>query len=179
MLAPAAQTCPYANICETCDNFVPAPEFAPALRDQLTDIRELQTDALRRGWTSEVERHDRVIESLEGHLERLDNVPDLAGEVHIPRWPANRAAQQGDRAPHRGGRHLPDRASVIRLVGMIVAEVNDEWHDGRRYFRPEEMASSMRLNERSGPGIAHRELTDPTRTMSCCPRLGSLTGGNG
>ena len=27
--APGA--CPYANICETCDNFIPGPEFAPAL----------------------------------------------------------------------------------------------------------------------------------------------------
>ena len=40
----AAQACPYANVCETCDNFVPAPEFAPALRAQLADIHELQTE---------------------------------------------------------------------------------------------------------------------------------------
>jgi putative transposase len=32
------------------------------------------------------------------------------------------------------------RASVIRLVGMILAEQDDEWQDGRRYFRPETMA---------------------------------------
>ncbi len=35
---------------------------------------------------------------------------------------------------------FPDRASVIRLVGMILAEQDDEWQDGRRYFRPETMA---------------------------------------
>jgi hypothetical protein len=29
---------------------------------------------------------------------------------------------------------------VIRLVGMILAECDDEWQDGRRYFRPETMA---------------------------------------
>jgi transposase-like protein len=35
---------------------------------------------------------------------------------------------------------FPTRASAIRLVGMILAEQDDEWQDGRRYFRPETMA---------------------------------------
>ena len=64
---------PLVNICETCDNFVPGPEFMPALSSQLEDTRELQADALRRGWTSEVARHGRVIEALEHHLARLEN----------------------------------------------------------------------------------------------------------
>jgi len=71
----AAEACPYANVCETCENFVPIREFVPALRSQLADIRELRADARRRGWSSEVERHRRVIESLEGHLQRLENEP--------------------------------------------------------------------------------------------------------
>ena len=32
-------------------------------------------------------------------------------------------------------------ASVIRLVGMILAEQDDEWQDGRCYFRPETMTA--------------------------------------
>ena len=35
---------------------------------------------------------------------------------------------------------FPTRASLIRLVGMVLAEQDDEWQDGRRYFRPETMA---------------------------------------
>ena len=80
----AAEACPYANVCETCDNFVPAPEFASALRSQVTDIRELRADATRRGWTSEAERHGRVIESLEAHLAGLENEPLLEGALDTP-----------------------------------------------------------------------------------------------
>jgi putative transposase len=36
---------------------------------------------------------------------------------------------------------FPTRASVLRLVGMVLAEQDDEWQDGRRYFRPETMAA--------------------------------------
>ena len=35
---------------------------------------------------------------------------------------------------------FPTRPSALRLVGMILAEQDDEWQDGRRYFRPETMA---------------------------------------
>ncbi|WP_220454333.1 tyrosine-type recombinase/integrase [Nocardioides immobilis] len=64
-------TCPYANICETCDNYTPAAEFEPTLTDQLADIRALQTDAEERGWTAEQERHRHVATALEGHLNSI------------------------------------------------------------------------------------------------------------
>jgi len=69
-----AGACPYANLCETCENFVPGPEFAPAIRDQLTDVRALRDDALGRGWDSEVQRHGRVAQVLERHLEGLEKL---------------------------------------------------------------------------------------------------------
>jgi hypothetical protein len=79
-----AGACPYANICETCEDFVPTPESVPVIRSQLADIRALQGDAGRRGWTSEVERHGRVIESLEGHLRQLEKDPGSEGVLDTP-----------------------------------------------------------------------------------------------
>ena len=68
----AAGACPYANICETCDNFVTGPEFASALRDQLTDVQRLHADAQSRDWDSEAARHARVAGALTDHLARLE-----------------------------------------------------------------------------------------------------------
>jgi hypothetical protein len=67
----AADACPYANICETCPNFVTTADFAPAIEAQLADIHRLRDDAEARGWTSETARHQRVITRLEGPLRRL------------------------------------------------------------------------------------------------------------
>ena len=68
----AAEACSYANICETCSNFTTTPSFVPAITAQLDDIRTLRADADERGWTSEIARHGRVIDSLEHHLHRLE-----------------------------------------------------------------------------------------------------------
>ena len=38
-----ADACPYANICEQCDNYVAAPEFNPQLEAQLADIHRSET----------------------------------------------------------------------------------------------------------------------------------------
>ncbi len=69
---PAAGTCPYANICETCDNYVTATEFHGALTAQLADIHALKADAENRGWADEAARHDRVARALTDHLQRLN-----------------------------------------------------------------------------------------------------------
>jgi len=69
----AAQACPYANVCEQCDNFVTTAEFLPQLEAQVDDVRALRDDAEARGWDSEVARHARVIASIESHLRRLSD----------------------------------------------------------------------------------------------------------
>jgi transposase-like protein len=50
---------------------------------------------------------------------------------------------------------FPTRASLIRLVGMVLAEQDDEWQDGRRYFRPETMAAidAVIEHEEVGPAL--------------------------
>jgi integrase len=71
-----ADACPYANICEQCDNFVTTTQFLPQLQAQLADVRALRDDAQARGWHSEAARHTRVAASLEGHLQRLKQASD-------------------------------------------------------------------------------------------------------
>jgi len=71
----AAEACPYANICEQCDNYTTSTEFLPQLHAQLADAVELREDAEARGWDSEVARHARVITSLQHHLDRLKTHP--------------------------------------------------------------------------------------------------------
>ena len=68
----AAEACPYANICEQCDSFVPAPESRAVLAGQLTDIQALHADACARGWDSEAVRHATVIQKLQAHLATID-----------------------------------------------------------------------------------------------------------
>jgi integrase len=69
---PVAGPCPYANICEQCDNFSPDPERVDILAAQRDDIRDLRNDAEQRGWTDEAARHDRVVTALDTHLRHLD-----------------------------------------------------------------------------------------------------------
>jgi hypothetical protein len=67
----AAEACPYANICENCDNYQTSTEFLPQLQDQLADAQALHDDAVERGWDGEVARHARLITSLQRHIDRL------------------------------------------------------------------------------------------------------------
>jgi putative transposase len=50
---------------------------------------------------------------------------------------------------------FPDRASIIRLVGAVLAEQHDEWAEGRRYLGLDVLARSQAV------ATLHEEVTQP------------------
>jgi transposase-like protein len=100
------------------------------------------------------EQCDRVIDGLRPRFPKVADLlveaeADLLGHLTFPEThrrqirstnPQERLNKEIKRRSKVVG-IFPTRASVLRLVGMILAEQDDEWQDGRRYFRPETMAA--------------------------------------
>jgi hypothetical protein len=60
---------------------------------------------------------------------------------HSLRTPNATHWQRTSRAPHRRRWHLPNEDAIIRIVGVILLEQNDEWAVQRaRYIALETMA---------------------------------------
>ena len=63
--SPAQGSCTYANICEYCPTFHVDASTVAALSAQRVDTDALASDADARGWSSEADRHRRLISRLD------------------------------------------------------------------------------------------------------------------
>lgn len=68
--APAQGACPYANICEHCPSFRTDTASIAVLSAQRVDTKALATDAERRGWIDEADRHRRLLARLDTLIEQ-------------------------------------------------------------------------------------------------------------
>jgi len=81
----AAGPCPYANICEQCDNFAPDPQQRTVIAEQLADVITLRDDATQRNWHDDAQRHQRVADALASHLRNIERTasPETSGLSRI------------------------------------------------------------------------------------------------
>jgi len=70
--APAQEACPYANICEHCPSYRTDDTHTPVLATQRRDAEILVRDAQARGWTSQAERHQKLIARLDALISQAN-----------------------------------------------------------------------------------------------------------
>ncbi len=125
-----------ANLMSTC----PKSSW-PAVKAMLHSVYD-QPDA-----TSVHAQFDKLLDSVAGPLpavaEHLDAArADLLAFTHFPKeiWRQIWSNNPNERLNKEIRRRtdvvgiFPDRDSVTRLVGAVLAEQHDEWAEGRRYF---------------------------------------------
>jgi transposase-like protein len=119
---------------------------------------------------------DKMLDALTGKLptvaEHLDRArADILAFTEFPKeiwrqiWsnnPQERLNREIRRRTDVVG-FFPDRSSLIRLVGAVLAEQHDEWTEGRRYLGLDVLAKS-RLTIIAGDPANEQEVTLPALT---------------
>src|SRR6266700_5008893 len=106
------------------------------------------------------EQHTRIVAQLEGRFAEAAALLDEAGadllaftsfpKEHWRQLWSNNSLERLNKEIRRRTDVVgifPDRASIIRLVGALLAEQNDEWTEQRRYIGAEILANCQKVGQ--------------------------------